>query len=424
MGLRRLYFVDAWLMLIVGFAFWGYGNASVASRLFGIDYPTDFSVQHMSDWRAISFTGTFGGALMAFGFATLAIATIADERFHWRAAGYFVTAHFFLGFVVFAKETALWDTKAGFLLVDITAFPGAGYLYFLFSNFARNGRHAGTPQEHRIRELARQEERNRLGQDLHDSVKQQIYSIQTNLAAAETRWATDFTGAQEAVQQSRALARDAMAEMTALLDRLRHDPVESVGLAEALRRQCEALRYQTGTEVTMDIGKLPGAGFVQPEAMTAIFRIAQEALANAGRHARPKHVRVKIGIEENSNTFALVVTDDGMGFDSESTRYGMGLANIKERACELDAALTIESRPGEGCTIVLELPLSKRSAQDSAQHQLGLIAMTICLVPMSVVALGFRGWISYLWPLGTICLAVAFFHIYMLAKIQWASAKS
>ena len=174
----------------------------------------------------------------------------------------------------------------------------------------------------------------------------------------------------------------------------------------------------------MDIGKLPGAGFVQPEAMTAIFRIAQEALANSGRHARPKHVRVKIGIEENSNTFTLVVTDDGMGFDSESTRYGMGLANIKERACELDAALTIESRPGEGCTIVLELPLSKRSEQDPAQHQLGLIAMTICLVPMSVVALGFRGWISYLWPLGTICLAVAFFHIYMLAKIEWASAKS
>ena len=83
--------------------------------------------------------------------------------------------------------------------MDITAFPGAGYLYFLFSNFARNGRHAGTPHERRIRELARQEERNRLGQDLHDSVKQQIYSIQTNLAAAEIRWATDFTGAQEAV---------------------------------------------------------------------------------------------------------------------------------------------------------------------------------------------------------------------------------
>src|SRR4249919_2896641 len=104
----------------------------------------------------------------------------------------------------------------------------------------------GTKREEQIREVAGQEERNRLAQDLHDSVKQQIYSIHTNLAAAQVRWDTDHTGAREAVDHARTSARDAMAEMIAMLDRLRQDPIESVGLVEALRRQTEALGFQSG----------------------------------------------------------------------------------------------------------------------------------------------------------------------------------
>src|SRR5437016_3151835 len=99
MTLRRLYFIDAWLMLAVGFLFFGYSNAPEGSSLFGINVPGEYS-EHMSEWRANSFAGTFGGALMAFGFATLAIAGSRDARVHRSASGYLLAGHFFLAFIV------------------------------------------------------------------------------------------------------------------------------------------------------------------------------------------------------------------------------------------------------------------------------------------------------------------------------------
>src|SRR5262249_13581572 len=160
-----------------------------------------------------------------------------------------------------------WDTTAGLILLDLVALPGAGYFYFLIAGLS-DGRSAMTEQERRIRDVAGQEERNRLAQDLHDSVKQQIYSVQASLAAVKARWESDAQGAYDAVEHARTSARDAMTEMTALLDRLRKDPVESVGLVEALRRQCDALGHQTGAELSVRFGDLPSPGQVPPASMT------------------------------------------------------------------------------------------------------------------------------------------------------------
>jgi signal transduction histidine kinase len=90
--------------------------------------------------------------------------------------------------------------------------------------------------EERIRAAAAQEERNRLARDLHDSIKQQIFVIQTAAATAQARFEADPAGAASAVEQVRSSAREAMTEMEVMLDQWRASPLENTGLVEALRR--------------------------------------------------------------------------------------------------------------------------------------------------------------------------------------------
>jgi len=90
-----------------------------------------------------------------------------------------------------------------------------------------------------------------------------------------------------------------MTEMEAMLDQLRAAPLESVGLVEALKKQCEALQYRTGARVTVDVDAVPGPGQLRPGAAQSIFRIAQEALSNIARHARATEVRLSLAVAGN-----------------------------------------------------------------------------------------------------------------------------
>jgi len=269
--------------------------------------------------------------------------------------------------------------------------------------------------------VAGQEERNRLAQDLHDSVKQQLYSIQTNLAAAQARWDTDTVGARDAVERARTSTHESMAEMSALLDRLRRDPLESVGLVEALRRQCEALGYQTGAEVTTHFGALPGPDRVPPESMTATFRIAQEALANVARHARARQVRLSLAFEEEAGQFELEIQDDGQGFDTSQAGSGMGLANMQSRASEVGGLLEIDSVPGGGSTIRLRVPAIDPIAARAAGHQSRLVAVSLALAPTAFFAVMWTNSRPFVVPLVAVGGAFVVFHglALMLLRRPW-----
>jgi signal transduction histidine kinase len=145
-----------------------------------------------------------------------------------------------------------------------------------------------------------------------------------------------------------------MVEMEVMLDQLRAAPLEKVGLAEALKKQCEALDLRTGAIVSCEVGELPAATRLAPGAYQAIFRVAQEALANVARHARASHVRVTLTATDNQ--VQLVVEDDGAGFNADATPRGMGVMNMRERAEEFGGDLVIHSTPGAGTTVTLALP--------------------------------------------------------------------
>jgi signal transduction histidine kinase len=209
------------------------------------------------------------------------------------------------------------------------------------------------------RDTAAQQERNRLARELHDSIKQQVFSIHMSAAAVEARWEADPGGAREALGDVRRSAREAMAEMNALLQQLSPAPLEKVGLVQALRDQCEALGYRSGAEVVVEFGELPADDWLPAGAQDSLFRVAQEALSNVARHARAAHVRLYLGQPGGAGPLIMEIGDDGQGFEMEMVRGGMGLQNIRQRVQALEGKFGLDSAPGGGTTLRVTIPLAE-----------------------------------------------------------------
>lgn len=227
-----------------------------------------------------------------------------------------------------------------------------------------------------VSKTAAQEERNRLARDLHDSIKQQLFSIVVSAAAVKARWDHNPTSARKVVDDIERTALEAQLEMQALLQQLRPTALENVGLIESLRMQCQALGYRTGATVTAELGELPSDELFPLGAQEMIFRIVQEGFANVARHARATHVW--LSLQRQRDFFLVEIGDNGQGFelaqaDDCSTTYGgMGLSNVRERVRTMGGTLSIWSQPGKGTTLHLSIPLVKPQLPTQAQEQTAL----------------------------------------------------
>lgn len=221
-----------------------------------------------------------------------------------------------------------------------------------------------------VSKTAAQEERNRLARDLHDSIKQQIFSVVMSAAAVKARWSSDPAGALLAIEDIERTAQEAQVEMQVLLQELRPVALENVGLIESLRMQCQALGYRTGAQVSAELGELPAEELLPLGAQELIFRIVQEGFANIARHARAE--QVWLSLRRQGEALLVEIGDDGQGFALEEKPKGfggMGLANIRERARSLGGQATIWSQVGAGTTLHLYLPLVQEAeAQQAAEE--------------------------------------------------------
>lgn len=250
------------------------------------------------------------------------------------------------------------------------ASPDSGVLFFVSTGmlvagvFAVLYRRTGPAAPDPAGESAAQQERRRLARDLHDSIKQQLFSIKLSSAAAEERWESDPGGARTALADVRRSAHAAMVEMQAMLSQLRPEPLTTAGLVEALREQCEALGYRSGIPVHLEIGDLPPDSRLPDSTRENLFRVAQEALSNVARHARAGEVRVRLGKirHDGSSALLLEVRDDGQGFDPAGRPAGMGLRNMRERLEVVRGTLEVRSAPGEGTEVRALAPLTPRKA--------------------------------------------------------------
>jgi signal transduction histidine kinase len=205
----------------------------------------------------------------------------------------------------------------------------------------------------RSRELSIVEERNRLARELHDSLVQKLFGVVLAAKSAATMLERDAADARVQVDRVGDLAQDAIAELRSLVFQLRPVAIETEGLAAALRKHVEVLRRVHGMGVELE---LEGEPRVRPGVDEEVFRIAQEALHNALRHARAE--RLAVQLHENGEGLRLAVTDDGVGFDPHAPELRartLGLTTMEERARELGGRLAIDSAPGAGTTVALEV---------------------------------------------------------------------
>jgi signal transduction histidine kinase len=205
----------------------------------------------------------------------------------------------------------------------------------------------------RNRELSIVEERNRLARELHDSLVQKLFGIVLAAEAAATLLERDSGAAREQVERLRGLASEAVGELRSVVFQLRPAEIETEGLAAALRKQVELLRRAHRREIGLE---LTGTPRLHPGVDEEVFRIAQESLNNALRHAGAD--RIDLRLDERPDGLRLAVVDDGVGFDPDDPGLRarrLGLTSMEERARGLGARLEIASAPGRGTTIALEV---------------------------------------------------------------------
>jgi two-component system, NarL family, sensor histidine kinase UhpB len=197
--------------------------------------------------------------------------------------------------------------------------------------------------------LAAQEaERHRIAQELHDEVGQHLTVVLLGLKQAEQRAPADLAADLALLRES---TREGLDDVRRVARQLRPGVLDDLGLASALASLTSDFAQHSGAAVRRVV--TPGLPALSPDAELVLYRVAQEALTNAARHAHA--AAVELSLTRVGDRVALVVADDGRGFDT--ARDGAGLRGMRERARMVRGDLTLTSSPA-GTTVRLEVPVA------------------------------------------------------------------
>lgn len=207
-----------------------------------------------------------------------------------------------------------------------------------------------------VRALAVVEERNRLARELHDSVKQHLFSLAMTASAISTRFAEMESmpdDVKEMVDEIVSASQNAQRETTRLIEDLRPGSLEERGLEAALNDYTLLFGAQEHLLIYLDVhcnDKL-----LNPPVAEALYRVAQESLHNVARHAHA--TRVDVVLQCIDDRVMLKIEDNGVGFETHRVRQGMGFGNMHERLLGVGGRLMIESQPSIGTTVTAEVQL-------------------------------------------------------------------
>jgi two-component system, NarL family, sensor histidine kinase UhpB len=194
---------------------------------------------------------------------------------------------------------------------------------------------------------AQEEERARVARDLHDEVNQSLTGLLLRLEAVREVAPPELAAE---VDETKALANQAMRELLALARQLRPTALDDLGLTAAIGGQVEQIA-RPGLEAELDADG--DFSDLDDDVQLVIYRVAQEALSNAARHSDAD--RIAVSLRRSGDGVELEVADDGRGFAFEQSERGLGIGGMRERALLVGAELTIESRPDQGTTVRLEV---------------------------------------------------------------------
>jgi signal transduction histidine kinase len=202
-----------------------------------------------------------------------------------------------------------------------------------------------------LEELTISRERNRMARELHDTLAHTLSALSVQLETVKAYWDVDSAAAQQMLDKSLEATRSGLQETRRALKSLRASPLDDLGLALALRKLAEETAARANLRLDLSLPeRLPA---LSPDVEQCVYRVAQEAVANAAYHANARTLTVQLSV--NQPGVSLLVCDDGLGFDVQPREASghFGLSGMRERAQLVGGQLTIDSRPGQGTTIRL-----------------------------------------------------------------------
>lgn len=269
-----------------------------------------------------------------------------------------------INIVVISRTVELEALKAplvmGSIVFRLTTFVVIGWLVVRLMADQREQRHALkeaniklTHHAATLEQLATMRERNRLARELHDTLAHTLSAVAVQLEAVDALWVTKPDDAHLRLRKTIEATRSGLTETRRALQDLRASPLEDLGLALAIQSLAETTASRGGLKLDIHIADhLPT---VSSSIEQAVYRIAQEALANVISHANAHTLTVQLG-NSNSN-LVLTVSDDGAGFDSKTHApvRRFGIQGMRERAEMVGGLLEVESQPDQGTIIMFSI---------------------------------------------------------------------
>ncbi len=205
-------------------------------------------------------------------------------------------------------------------------------------------------------------ERQRIGRELHDNTSQILAAALLKIDAGVRRLASDPAAARQSLQSARSLLAVAFDQLKAAVYDLRPAMLDDLGLAAALRWYAKARVDKPGIEVLLHLDEAPR---LPPQVETALYRVAQEALANVVEHSGAEHVSV--GLSISPGYAVLTVFDDGRGFDLAQARgRGLGLPSMRERVAQFGGQFNVVTEPGAGTRVYAVVAVPGARAQEGS----------------------------------------------------------
>ena len=205
----------------------------------------------------------------------------------------------------------------------------------------------------------REEERKRIGREIHDELGQQLTAIKMDISWIAKKTDPSQEAFKTKLQNVIALLDGGNQSIRRILNELRPVILDDYGLLEALRWQAQQFTANTHIPVAMTASESDMR--IPEEISTCIFRIFQEALTNITRYA--KATQVKVSLDIDSDSVLMNIEDNGLGFDTEltKTKKSFGILGMKERVASLNGRFDLSSVPGNGTRISIHIPITQKT---------------------------------------------------------------
>jgi len=205
-----------------------------------------------------------------------------------------------------------------------------------------------------------EDERRRVARELHDDVSQKLALLANDTQRLEDQIKKNPAAAKELRDLNRRIS-ELSQTIRGISHRLHPSAIEDLGLSSALKNIVEEFGARENMPVSFTRRNVPAD--LPLDVATNVYRIAQEALRNVSKHAGKTHLKVSlVGFDQR---IQLEVADFGEGFDASSGRSGLGLVSMEERARLLHGTLNVESAPGKGTRVTVQVPVPEQTEQPS-----------------------------------------------------------